>query len=66
MFCLLQGKLEPWRWLTVRPNTQVFDAVPRDVVEPQEVHNLFIHAERLKNVQTDPARHQGGGAAVEA
>ena len=47
MLCLLQGKLEPCRWLNVRRASQVFDAVPRDVVEPLEVDDLFIHAECL-------------------
>ena len=33
--------------MNVRRAPQVFDAVPRDVFEPLEVHDLFVHAENL-------------------
>ena len=33
-----------WRGLNVRRVTQILDAVPRNVVEPLEVHEFFIHA----------------------
>ena len=47
MLCLLQRKLEPWREVNVRRASQVLDAVPRDVVEPLEVHDFFVHAKCL-------------------
>ena len=64
MLCLLQRKLGPWRGLNVRRASQVLDAVPRDVVEPLEVHDFFVHAKSLltsKQVLLITSRGSCGG-----
>ena len=47
MLRLLQRKLEPWRRLNVRGTSWIFDVVPRDCVEPLEVHDFFVQAKTL-------------------
>ena len=44
MLGLLECKPESRRWLNVRGASEVLDAVPRDVVEPLEVHDIFVHS----------------------
>ena len=73
MLCLLEGKLEPCRWLKVRRASRVFDAVPRDIVEPLKVNDLFMYPECLltsKQVLPIIGGEGGGGgeerAAVDA
>ena len=57
MLGLLQRKPKPRGRMDIRCATQVFDAVPCNIFEPLEVHDLLIHAEPLL-VKKGLAHHQ--------